>query len=327
MNLKWQELSIILSVFLLLTACTGGAQTASTGKDRKENGADTIHIGYQKFGTLNILKAENTLEGALEAIGVNVEWTEFPAGPQLLEAVNGGSIDFGHTGEAPPIFSQAAGAPIVYVGNGPPRPKSEAIVVQENSPIEHVHELKGKKVVLNRGSNVHYLLVKALEEAGLSINEDIETIYLPPAEARTAFERGDVDAWVIWDPFLQAAEDDIGARIIRDAEGLAANREFLLADRAFAEENPEIIDIVLKELEKVEQNIKTNIEETAQFLSPQVGIDEETLKKVLTRYEFGMDPIDEEVLEAQQSIANTFYNLGLIPEEVSIKKATLEEGE
>lgn len=104
MNLKWQELSIILSVFLLLTACTGGAQTASTGKDRKENGADTIHIGYQKFGTLNILKAENTLEGALEAIGVNVEWTEFPAGPQLLEAVNGGSIDFGHTGEAPPIF-------------------------------------------------------------------------------------------------------------------------------------------------------------------------------------------------------------------------------
>lgn len=136
-----------------------------------------------------------------------------------------------------------------------------------------------------------------------------------------------MDAWVIWDPFLQAAEDDIGARIIRDAEGLAANREFLLADRAFAEENPEIIDIVLEELEKVEQNIKTNIEETAQFLSPQVGIDEETLKKVLTRYEFGMDPIDEEVLEAQQSIANTFYNLGLIPEEVSIKKATLEEGE
>lgn len=136
-----------------------------------------------------------------------------------------------------------------------------------------------------------------------------------------------MDAWVIWDPFLQAAEDDIGARIIRDAEGLAANREFLLADRAFAEENPEIIDIVLEELEKVEQNIKTNIEETAQFLSPQVGIDEETLKKVLTRYEFGMDPIDEEVLEAQQSIANTFYNLGLIPEEVSIKEATLEEGE
>lgn len=136
-----------------------------------------------------------------------------------------------------------------------------------------------------------------------------------------------MDAWVIWDPFLQAAEDDIGARIIRDAEGLAANREFLLADRAFAEENPEIIDIVLEELEKVEQNIKTNIEETAQFLSPQVRIDEETLKKVLTRYEFGMDPIDEEVLEAQQSIANTFYNLGLIPEEVSIKEATLEEGE
>ena len=76
----------------------------------------TLRIGYQKYGTLVLLKERGTLEKRLAPAGYEVSWTEFPAGPQLLEALNVGAIDFGTTGEAPPIFAQAAGAPLVYVG-------------------------------------------------------------------------------------------------------------------------------------------------------------------------------------------------------------------
>ena len=48
----------------------------------------------------------------------------------------------------------------------PPAPKAEAILVPEDSPLQTVADLKGKKVALNKGSNVHYLLVKALESGG-----------------------------------------------------------------------------------------------------------------------------------------------------------------
>ncbi len=116
-----------------------------------------------------------------------------PRRPAAARGLNVGSIDFGVTGETPPVFAQAAGADLVYVAHEPPAPTSEAILLPKDSPIKSVAELKGKKVALNKGSNVHYLLVRALEKAGLKYT-DIQPVYLPPADARAAFERGSVDA-------------------------------------------------------------------------------------------------------------------------------------
>src|SRR6185503_5974105 len=130
-----------------------------------------VRIGFQKYGKLVLLKSKGSLEDRLKAIGYRVVWTEFPSGPPLLEALNVGAIDFGNTGEAPPIFAQAAGAPIQYVAYEPPAPKGEAILVPRDSPLKLVADLRGKKVALNKGSNVHYLLVKALEKAGVKYSE------------------------------------------------------------------------------------------------------------------------------------------------------------
>ncbi len=105
--------------------------------------AKQLRIGYQKYGTLVLLKERGTLEKRLAPAGYEVTWTEFPAGPQLLEALNVGAIDFGTTGEAPPIFAQAAGAPLVYVGYEPPAPTGEAIIVPADSPIGTVAESEG----------------------------------------------------------------------------------------------------------------------------------------------------------------------------------------
>jgi ABC-type nitrate/sulfonate/bicarbonate transport system substrate-binding protein len=122
-----------------------------------------IRIGFQEYGNLVLLKGKGDLERRLAPLGFQVAWTEFPAGPPLLEAINAGAIDFGSVGEAPPIFAQAAGTPFVYVAHEPPAPKGEAILVPKDSKITSVSDLKGKRVALNKGSNVHYLLVRALE--------------------------------------------------------------------------------------------------------------------------------------------------------------------
>ena len=194
-------------------ALAGGLAVGLAAAGQAED--KTIHLGFQKYGTLILLKTQGLLEQTLEPQGYSIRWTEFPAGPQLLEALNVGAIDFGTTGEAPPIFAQAAGAPLVYVGYEPPAPQAEAILVPKDSPLQTVADLKGKTVALNKGSNVHYLLVKALEHAGLSYS-DVEVAFLPPADARAAFEKGAVDAWVIWEPFLAAAEAATGARQLAD---------------------------------------------------------------------------------------------------------------
>src|ERR1700752_927889 len=189
--------------------------SASYGEDK------VIRIGFQKYGKLVLLKGRGTLEEKLKPLGYQVAWTEFPSGPPLLEAMNVGSIDFGITGETPPIFAQAAGAPLVYLAYDPPAPQGEAILGAQDSPLKSVAELRGKKVAFNKGSNVHYLLVRALENAGLKYT-DIQPVYLAPAHPLAAFPRGWVDAWVIWDPYEAAAEAAPGARVLTDGTGLVA---------------------------------------------------------------------------------------------------------
>ncbi|MFS0638839.1 sulfonate ABC transporter substrate-binding protein [Mesobacillus foraminis] len=309
-------------IAVLISGCSSTPSGEANSVPEKENDK-VIHIGYQKFGTLNILKADKSLDESLKKKGFSVQWTEFPAGPQLLEALNVGSIDFGHTGEAPPIFAQAAEAPLIYFANEPPNPNGEAIIVPENSPIESLKDLKGKKIGLNKGSNVHFLLVKALEEAGIPYDE-IETAFLPPADARAAFVKGDIDAWVIWDPFLADAELTAKARIIANAKDLAANREFFLSSESFADKNPDVLEIIYEEVKETEKWVSENPEEAAEFLSPQIGMDVETLERVLTRRSFGLEKVTEEVLNDQQKIADQFYELQLIPKKINVKDASIQ---
>ncbi|WP_457978645.1 sulfonate ABC transporter substrate-binding protein [Ectopseudomonas composti] len=280
--------------------------------------AETLRIGYQKYGTLVLLKAKGTLEKRLAEQGVEVKWTEFPGGPQLLEGLNVGSVDFGVTGETPPVFAQAAGADLLYVAHEPPAPSGEAILVPKDSPIKSVAELKGKKVVLNKGSNVHYLLVRALEDAGLKYS-DITPVYLPPADARAAFERGSVDAWVIWDPFQSAAEQQLQARSLRDGTGLVDNHQFYLATRTYAEQHPQVIGTLVEEIRGVGEWVKGNLDEATSQVAPLIGLSPEITRQAVERQGYGAQFITPDVVEAQQKIADTFTELKLIPKQLTIK--------
>jgi sulfonate transport system substrate-binding protein len=306
----------------LLFAGAAGVAVAGLPGAAQAQARPLLRIGYQKYGTLTLLKGRGTLEKRLAAKGIDVKWTEFPAGPVLLEGLNVGSIDFGTVGEAPPIFAQAAGASLVYVGNEPPSPSSEAIVVPKGSTARSLADLKGKKIVLNKGSNVHFLLVKALEKAGLAY-KDVEVVFLPPADARAAFERGSVDAWAIWDPFLAAAEKQLGARVLVDGTGLVANHQFYLAARPYAEKNQEIVRIVIEELAKVDEWGLNNQKEVAAILAVQTGLDTGVVELAASRYAYGVKPVTPEVIAAQQKVADTFAALKLIPKPIVVKDALL----
>ncbi len=118
-----------------------------------------------------------------------MKWTEFQFGPPLLEALNVGSIDYGPTGDAPPIFAQAARANLLYVASNETAGNGSAILVPANSSIRTLADLKGKRLGFARASSAHNLTIAAIEKAGLQPS-DVTPIYLTPADARAAFERG-----------------------------------------------------------------------------------------------------------------------------------------
>ena len=278
-----------------------------------------LRIGHQK-GVLSLLKGRGTLEKRLAPLGVSIKWTEFAAGPVQLEALNVGSIDFGDVGEAPPIFAQAAGAPLAYVAATVPRPASEAVLVPKGSAIRTVADLKGRKIALNKGSNVHYFIVKLFEKHGLSY-ADLNLVYLPPADARAAFEKGSVDAWVIWDPFLAAAEKTIDARLLADATGVVGNRGYYFSSLDYVAKNPDVLKVLIEELNTVDQWAVKNRDTFATELATIWGLPKPVADASVARQSFGTVPITKAILAEQQQIADTFLALKLIPKKINLLEA------
>jgi sulfonate transport system substrate-binding protein len=301
-------LGLAALVGLLLISGTPGAAVA------QEN---VVRMGNQRVGAYALLKARGMLEERLKPLGYTVSWKEFSSGPQLLEGLKVGSVDFGHGGEAPPIFAQAAGAEILYIGHEPPAPQGEAILVPKESQIKTIADLKGKKIALNKGSNVHYLLVRALESAGLKY-ADVDVVYLSPADGRAAFDKGAVDAWVIWEPYRTAAEMSLGARTLADGRGLVSNHEFFFVTKSFAQAHPQVIDVVLSAARDVYADAAKDMAGTAQTFSVAAGFPVPVMEVALSRRGFGVQTMSDQVIADQQKIADTFTMLGLIPATINV---------
>ncbi|ENW21534.1 Alkanesulfonates-binding protein [Acinetobacter haemolyticus CIP 64.3 = MTCC 9819] len=318
---SWSYLIIAASLASLMgiTGCAKKPEQQATTQQE----TTTFNIGFQKYGILPIVKTKGELEKRLAAQGIKVKWIEFPAGPQLLEGLNVGSVVFGEAGEAPPIFAQAANPNLIYVANQPPAPTAEALIVQKDSPIQSIQDLKGKRIALNKGSNVHYLLLKLLEAHNLKLS-DIQPVYLPPSDARAAFEKGVVDAWVIWDPFLAAAEHQIQARVIANGEDLVNNHQFYLADRQYAENNPAVLQTVITTLNQTTDWVKAHPDDAAKLLEKPTGLGFDVLKTSISRMGFGVQPISEKVVTEQQDVANAFFAQQLIPKQLVIQDAVLK---
>jgi sulfonate transport system substrate-binding protein len=301
--------------FLLASAALGiaGAPRAVRAEPLKE-----LRIGYQKTSVFLVVKAQQVLEKRFEPQGVPVRWVEFPFGPPLLEALNVGAIDYGYTGNAPPIFAQAAHAKIQYVAVIPARGYGQAIVVPENSPLQALSDLRGKKIGVAKGSSAHDLLVAALESAQVPWSE-ITPVYLAPADAAAAFARGAIDAWSIWDPFYAIAEIRQKARPLPIDPKVSQQNSFFLANSDFIARHGDVVSAINAEIAKATQWAGNHRDETAALFAEASGVELAAQKRSVDRAEFSFGPLTDEVIAQQQAVADRFQRLGLIPEHVAVR--------
>ena len=294
--------------FLISTAALAVAGVAPARADAPRE----LRIGYQKTAIPLVVKAQKRLELRLDPQGVTVKWVEFAFGPPLLEAVNAGAVDYGYTGDAPPIFAQAAHAAIAYVAVIPARGYGQAIVVPADSPAKTLSDLKGKKIGVAKGSSAHNLLVSALESENIAWT-DIEPVYLAPADAASAFSRGLIDAWSIWDPFFAIAELKQKARPLPIDPKSTAQNSFFLAKHA------DVVAAVNEEIAKATNWAGEHRDEVAALWAEASGVDLEAQKRAVDRAEFSFAPLTDAVIAQQQAVADRFQRLGLIPAPIVVR--------
>lgn len=279
----------------------------------------TLRIGYQKSSVSMVLAREHKLlEKALP--GTQVQWIEFPGGPQLIEALNGGSLDVGNIGDIPPIFAQVAGIDFVYIGIEPTDGQTEGIVVPQGSDVQGVAGLKGKRVALLKGSSSHNLFLKSLGKAGLKLS-DVHLVYLSPADARAAFEQGKLDAWVIWDPYYSAALLDGRARLLSDGQGLNSGGSLYIASGAFARQYPQSIAPILKAIGQGQQESFDQADASIDLMTQTLGLQRAVVQRYFEhRSRVPLQAIDQATIENQQRTADLFFANHLVPKAIKVQQ-------
>ncbi|PTA44029.1 aliphatic sulfonate ABC transporter substrate-binding protein [Micromonospora sp. RP3T] len=292
--------TLVLLAAATLTGCGGEATDARDG--------GPLRIGYQRFGGLSLVKARGTAK--------NVTWSLFESGPALTEALKAGSIDIGQVGEAPPVFAAAGKIPFSVIGTSEPIPQGEAVLVRADSPYRSFADLRGRTVALNKGSNVHWLLVKLLEANKMTL-ADLNVKYLKPAEGRPAFDNGQVDAWIIWDPYFALAERP-GVRVLADAAGLAGNREYVLAAPGAVKNRTDDVRAFLDTYRETTDWGIAHPAERAAVLAPELKIPLDVTTRALARSAKPLAPVTPDIGRELQAIADSFVALKLVPGPVDI---------
>lgn len=276
-----------------------------------------VRVGTQKgAGLLVAEQQQRGLEAVFNPLGVEVKWVEFQFGPPMLEAMRAGAVDIGAVGDTPPIFSQAAHGDLVYAAALPG--SIHGLIVPPGSPLQTLADLRGKKVAFGRGSSAHSMTVAAVEKAGLKWT-DIQPIGLPPADAAAAFEKGAIDAWMIWEPYYALYQDRPGVRVLAESPAITKQYSFFIARKGFVEDSPAIASKVLTDFARVDAWAEAHREELAKLISDGTGIQYDAVLKAQRRASFGVVPITDEHLDSQQRTADRFAELGLIPNKIAVR--------
>jgi NitT/TauT family transport system substrate-binding protein/sulfonate transport system substrate-binding protein len=233
------------------------------------------------------------------------------------------AIDIGGVGDTPPVFAQAAHGDLLYVAGE--RAGGQAILLPPDSKLQTLQDLRGKKIAFGRGSSAHNLTLAALEKAGLKY-DDIQPVYLGPADAGPAFERGAIDAWTIWDPYYALFETKPGVRVLAKWTDITEQNSFFMARRGYVEANPQATAKLVGEFSRIAEWAQSHRPDVAALLATATGMPIDAVRRGVDRDPFIVLPMDDELTRSQQKVAERFRALGLIPAEIKVSDAVWRAG-
>lgn len=176
-----------------------------------------MRIGFQT-GEINVLLMHAVEAGLFRARGLDVTLTPFPAGPAMLPALAGASVDIAWMGEFPSVTGYANGLPIEILFMERLDFTNVRLVVNPASGIATLPDMRGKRFGIALGSTSHYHFLRALSGAGLRA-EDVRIVNLAPANMPPAYAAGQIDGAFVWEPNVGAMERQ-GARAIATTRSL-----------------------------------------------------------------------------------------------------------
>lgn len=311
-----------------LAACGGDgggdatASTAPSGAAATEG--VTVRVGVLQGVTLAaVAKHVGSIDRELEKLGARAAYEgPFPAMVPAVEALNAGDVDVTYGSISAAIGALAGNSDFKLFAIEPPQPENEGIIAARGSGIETAADLKGRKIAVNRAGTGEYLALLALDRAGLD-RDDVEFVYLPPADAASAFGSGQVDAWATWSSFTGLAQDELGGRLVISGGELGSLNDtpYVVASR-FADRYPALVEAVYRGLQEAADWIRENPDEAARLYAD-AGLPPAVARAQVAASE-RLEPITPEVRERFERVAAYVAGRGVVPSEVDFDARTIE---
>jgi sulfonate transport system substrate-binding protein len=300
-----------IAVSLFAVAVTLGSAAATFATD-----AVVLRVGDQKGGNRSLLE----ISGVANDLPYKIEWSEFPAAAPILEALNAGALDVGYTGDLAFLSVYGAGAPIKAIGGTRSDPKTQAILVRNDSPIKTVADLRGKRLAGTRGGWGQFLIDATLEKTGFAI-ADATFAPLGPVDAKIALLAGSIDGWAVWEPYVSYATIKDNARIVADGQGLTPTITFIVAsDAAIAGKRAAVQDLVQR-LNKARLWSLDHVAEYAKSTAELTKLPEDVLLSAYRSQHTSPIAIDGAVVREVQEASDRATRYGILPKQIEVSKA------
>jgi sulfonate transport system substrate-binding protein len=273
-------------------------------------------------------RGEGDIDLMLRTAGIRpdharLEFSSFPSGQLVIEALNGGSLDIGGMSEIPPLF--AAASPIhsfrqIAVLHGDVN--NQVVLVPAASPVRSIAQLKGLRVGYIRATTTQYFLTRMLDSAGLSWS-DIVAVPLGVADGLAAFANGTLDAWAIYGYPIQRLIATQGARILRTALG-SLSGNYIIAAHVDALADPVRVGLIrdyLRTLKRGYAWTAAHEDEWAAVIAKDIGVPLEYVRDEFRRRSdrYSLRPVDDAAIASQQTVADVFAKQGLLPQGIDVR--------
>ncbi len=176
----------------------------------------TLRVGDQVGQQQSKLRAA----GLLDDVPYKIEWSVYPAAVNLHEALKADAVDIGAANDSPTVTAIASGSRVQVVAAWDNGGAGTSLLVPRNSAAQSVGDLRGKTISpTTRGSVAHFLVVGALRQDGLRLDE-VKLAFMNPVDAGAAFQSGAIDAWSTWGIYVARARGQLGARVLSNGSGI-----------------------------------------------------------------------------------------------------------
>ena len=296
MKKRLKKIIYLSTIMILSLVSLMGCTTNNQGGNSENNKVRIAIQPYPLYAPIYVAKELGTLETALKEINKEVQWTSLKSGPLVNESFASGQQDIGVVGDVPAIIVKSSGQNNIIISNAAYGEKALAVLVKSGSKIKNLSQLKGKKIAYVKGSYAHHLLYVVLKNAGLTL-DDIQSVNLAAGDIPSAIENGEVDAGVLWEPFITQLLNQNRVEVLVDGTDIKRGNLVVVANKDYALNNSKAIQIFLKVYNDAANYIVENPKEAAELVSDDFGLSADELVEVFKNFNYSPKISNDDISE------------------------------